>query len=137
MGEHAAAEISSPALTILIVDDAADMRFLARSVLESSGIQVVSEAADGHEALEAYRALDPPPIPTVILLDNQMPKLSGVEVAARILAEAPEQLIVLFSAYLSEDLRAEALRLGVAACVSKVDVVNLPTIIRDLVAARA
>jgi CheY-like chemotaxis protein len=123
-------------LTILVVDDAADMRFLARAVLESAGMRVVAEAADGQEALDRFRELQPPPIPTVILLDNQMPRLTGVEVAETILAEAPNQLIVLFSAYLSETVIAEANRLGVAACVSKTEVSKLPEIIERVAAAR-
>ena len=123
-------------VTILVVDDAPDMRFLARVILESAGIEVVAEAVDGHDAIEKFRALEPPPIPTVVLLDNQMPKLSGIEAAAQILAEAPDQMIVLFSAYLSPEIAAEAERLGVLACVSKNDVSKLPTIIKDLVAAQ-
>ena len=46
-----------------------------------------------------------------------------------------DQLIVLFSAYLSESIVAEARDLGVAACVSKSDVTNLATIIRNVAAA--
>jgi CheY-like chemotaxis protein len=125
------------ALTVLVVDDAPDMRFLARSVLESSGVHVVAEAADGPEAMTAFRELDPPPVPTVILLDNQMPGPSGLEVAQEMLAHAPDQLIVLFSAYLSPEVVDEAERIGVAACVSKVDVTRLAAIIRDLVATRS
>ena len=124
-------------LTVLVVDDAPDMRFLARAVLEAHGLRVVGEAADGPEALIRFRALAPPPVPTVILLDNQMPGPTGLEVARQILADAPDQIIVLFSAYLSEDVMAEALRMGVAACVSKIDVNNLATIITDLVASRS
>jgi CheY-like chemotaxis protein len=124
------------ALTVLVVDDAPDMRFLARSVLESSGVHVVAEAADGPEALTAFRELDPPPVPTVILLDNQMPGPSGLEVAQEMLAHAPDQLIVLFSAYLSPEVIEQAERIGVAACVSKVDVTRLASIIRDLVESR-
>jgi CheY-like chemotaxis protein len=125
------------ALTVLVVDDAPDMRFLARSVLESSGVHVVAEAADGPEAMTAFRELDPPPVPTVILLDNQMPGPTGLEVAQEMLAHAPDQLIVLFSAYLSPEVIDEAERIGVAACVSKVDVTRLASIIRDLVATRS
>ena len=124
-------------LTVLVVDDAPDMRFLARAVLESSGLHVVAEAADGPEALTAFRDLDPPPVPTVILLDNQMPGPSGLEVAEEILAHTPGQIIVLFSAYLSPEVIAQAESMGVAACVSKVDVTKLASIIRDLVAARS
>lgn len=126
----------SAALTILLVDDAPDMRFLARAVLEESGMDVVAEAVDGLEAIERFHELRSPTVPTVILLDNQMPKLGGIEAAAQILAEAPDQLIVLFSAYLSESIQREAERLGVAACVSKTNVLDLPDIITKLVAAR-
>jgi CheY-like chemotaxis protein len=126
---------TSRALTILIVDDDPDMRYLARAVLESSGIRVADEASDGSEALIKFRALEPPPIPTVVLLDNQMPGPSGLEVATQILADTPSQLVVLFSAYLSDRIIAEATRVGVAACVSKVDAINLPDIIRAVVAS--
>jgi two-component system chemotaxis response regulator CheY len=125
------------ALTILVVDDEPDMRYLARVVLEQGGINVTAEAGDGPEALVKLRELEPPPIPTVILLDNQMPGPSGLEVAAQILACLPDQLIVLFSAYLSDDIIDQATKLGVAACVSKGDALNLAEIIRDLVDSRA
>jgi CheY-like chemotaxis protein len=127
-------DAASP-LTILVVDDDPDMRFLARAVLEKSGIEIAGEAADGPEALERLRELEPPPTPTVILLDNQMPGPSGLEVAAQILADLPQQLIVLFSAYLSDAIVAEATELGVTACISKNDALNLSEIIHDLVAA--
>lgn len=119
--------------TILVVDDDADMRFLARAVLEGSGIQIAGEAADGQEALDKLAELSPPPVPTVVLLDNQMPGLTGLEVAARILADHPEQIIVLFSAYLDNEIIAEAKRLGVADCVSKGDAMDLAQIIEDVV----
>jgi CheY-like chemotaxis protein len=119
--------------TILVVDDDADMRFLARAVLEGSGIQIAGEAADGQEALDKLAELAPPPVPTVVLLDNQMPGLTGLEVAARILADHPEQIIVLFSAYLDNEIIAEAKRLGVAGCVSKGDAMDLAQIIEDVV----
>lgn len=125
------------ALTILVVDDDPDMRYLARVVLEASGIRVAAEASDGPEAMLKLAELDPPPIPTVILLDNQMPGPTGLEVATQILAEIPGQLIVLFSGYLSDVTVAEATRVGVAACVSKIEAINLPDIIRAVVAARA
>ena len=130
-------ESTEPPLTVLVVDDAPDMRFLARAVLESSGLHVVAEAADGPEALEHVRDLDPPPVPTVVLLDNQMPGPSGLEVAADILEHNPGQLIVLFSAYLSDEVIEQALQMGVAACVSKTDVNKLAAIITDLVASRS
>ena len=124
------------ALTILVVDDDPDMRYLARVVLEGADMEVAGEAADGIEALSKFRELDPPPVPTVILLDNQMPGPSGLEVARQILAASPGQLIVLFSAFLDAEIIAEATRIGVAACVSKADALNLGPILRSVVAER-
>lgn len=127
---------TATAVSILIVDDEQDMRFLARTVLTRAGIQVVGEAADGYEAISKVKELDPPPVPTVILLDNRMPGPSGLEVAAQILDRIPTQLIILFSAYLDDATIAEATRLGVSQCISKKDVIFLPEVIRALVTPR-
>lgn len=137
MSDAEVIDAATAAVTILVVDDAPDMRMVARAFLERAGLEVVGEAGDGDEALTLWRNLDPPPIPAVIILDNQMPGSSGLEVAEQILAEVPEQVIVLFSAYLNADLVAQAKRLGVAGCVPKKDVRQLPGIIKDIVAARA
>jgi CheY-like chemotaxis protein len=66
--------------TLLIVDDHAPFRRLARQVLEAEGFAVVGEAVDGREAISAVEALQP----EVVLLDLQLPDLSGFEVARRI-----------------------------------------------------
>ena len=66
--------------TVLIVDDHATFRRLARRVLEAEGFTVVGEAADGRGAMSAVEALRP----QVVLLDLQLPDLSGLEVARRI-----------------------------------------------------
>lgn len=123
-------------VTILVVDDDPDMRFLARAVLERSGITIAAEAADGTEALARLAELDPPPVPTVIVLDNQMPGLTGLEVAEQILADRPDQLIILFSAYLTDAIVARATRLGVTRCVPKNDALDLPAIIDDVLRAQ-
>lgn len=121
--------------TVLVADDEPDIRELARVLLEMDGFDVVAEAVDGEQAMERYLALDPPPIPSVVLLDNRMPRLGGLETAERMLDLHPEQVIVLFSAHLDPDVTSRALELGVKACVSKVDTAKLPRILRDLIDA--
>lgn len=116
----------------MVVDDDADMRLLVRTVLRHGGIEVVGEAADGTTALQQLNEL--PHRPTVVLLDNQMPDHTGMEIAGAIRRRTPEQVIVLFSAYLSDAIIAEAEQMGIAACVSKTDALKLAEIIRDLVA---
>jgi CheY-like chemotaxis protein len=122
---------------MLIVDDELDMRMLVRLVIEmaDNGLTIVGEAADGTEALQVWRDLDGPPVPDVVILDNRMPELSGLEVAEQILAERPGQLIMLYSAFLDDTVRARAAELGIALCVSKHDLEALPALIRGLTAA--
>ena len=121
------------AITVLVVDDEADIRQLVRVVLEGAGLRVVDEAVDGLEALLSVDQLHPPPVPTVIVLDNRMPGLTGLEVAERVLQQIPEQRIVLFSAYLTEDIEQRASELGISACAAKSDVARLPALIAGVV----
>lgn len=123
--------------TMLIVDDEMDMRMLVRVVIEMAnhGLSIVAEASDGAEALRVWRDLDGPPVPDVVILDNRMPGLSGLEVAEQLLQERPGQLIVLYSAFLDQAVRAEADAVGIARCVSKEDLAQLPSVIQELTAA--
>jgi DNA-binding NarL/FixJ family response regulator len=68
------------AVTLLIVDDDPRFRRLARQLLEGEGFAVVGEAANGAEALGAVEALQP----QVVLLDLQLPDVSGLQVARRL-----------------------------------------------------
>jgi DNA-binding NarL/FixJ family response regulator len=64
------------ARTVLIVDDHAPFRALARALLQLEDFEVVGEAADALSALDAVRQLRP----NVVLLDIQLPDLDGFEV---------------------------------------------------------
>src|SRR5258707_4891086 len=55
-----------------------------------------------------------------------MPVVNGLDLAAAILAERPEQDVILFSAYLDEEALLRAERLGVRDCVSKDRVRDIP-----------
>ena len=123
--------------TVLIADDDMDIRMLVRSLLETTGcgVDVVGEAADGLEALDVYGAVRTPEVPDVIILDNRMPGCSGMDVADRILADEPDQRIVLFSAFLTPDLEREARDIGIAACVGKNDFASLPEVVKQLASA--
>ena len=101
----------------LIVDDEEEMRFLLRVLIEraNEGLEIVGEATTAHEALASWRTTDP----DVIVLDYRMPGLSGLDIARQILAEDPSQRIILFSAYLDDQIIEEALALGICAVLSK------------------
>jgi DNA-binding NarL/FixJ family response regulator len=115
-------------IPVLVVDDMDDMRALVRLVVRTAneGIVVAGEAANGSEAIELADSLDP----AVIVLDELMPGLGGLETARRILVRRPHQRIILFSAYLDDQIRDAARDLGITACLSKVDYERLPEIIR-------
>ncbi|HVF19891.1 MAG TPA: response regulator [Mycobacteriales bacterium] len=108
----------------LIVDDEEDIRFLIRLTIElaNEGLAVSAEAASGEAAIESWHAERP----EVIVLDNRMPGMSGLEVAERILSEDPQQSIILYSAYLDEETVAEATRIGIRQCLAKGDYSRLP-----------
>ena len=119
----------------LIVDDDLDMRLLVRLVIEmaNEGLKVVGEAADGIEALEVFLALGPPEVPDVVILDNRMPGLTGLEVAREIRARYPDQLVILYSAFLDREVRKEAEEIGISLCLSKNEIDSLPDRLRTLV----
>jgi two-component system, chemotaxis family, chemotaxis protein CheY len=108
----------------LIVDDEEDMRFLVRAVIEAAnhGLAVAGEAENGAEAIERWRA----DRPEVVVLDQRMPGMTGLETARAILAEHPEQPIILFSAYLDEDMVDAAKEAGIDMCMAKSDYSRLP-----------
>jgi len=109
---------------VLIVDDETDIRVLLEAVIEraNEGLIVVGNAANGAEAIELWRETDP----DVILLDHQMPEMTGLETAEAILAEQPDQRIILYSAFLDDDTHRQASRLGITACLPKGDLSRLP-----------
>lgn len=113
-----------------IVDDEPDLRLLVRMGIElrNEGLFVVGEAASGTAALEMIDEADP----AVVVLDQMMPGIDGLETAARILDRRPEQKIVLFSAFLDDEIRRSALERGVSACVPKQRLKELPDILLDL-----
>ena len=117
---------------MLVVDDMDDMRALVRLVVRTAddGLVVIGEAANGSEAIDLVESLNP----AVIVLDELMPGLGGLETARRILADRPHQRIILFSAYLTDGVRDAAREVGITACLSKVDYESLPEIIRAVAA---
>lgn len=77
---------------MLIVDDHAPFRSLARRLLESDGFSVVGEAADGASALASAADLRP----DLVLLDVQLPDVNGCDIVA-LLAERAGSRVVLVS----------------------------------------
>ena len=115
-------------ITVLVADDEPDMRALVRAVLGMrDDFVIVGEAEDGEAAYEQWQAKRP----DVLVLDQRMPRLTGLGTAARIRREDADQPIILFTAYLNGEARSTAEALGVH-CVDKRDVSDLPDAIVKL-----
>jgi two-component system response regulator YesN len=117
----------------LIVDDEQDVRLLVRLLLDAhnEGLFVSGEASSGSDALEQIMATDH----HVVVLDQMMPGMDGLETAAQILKLRPEQRIILFSAFLDDELEAAALRSGIVTCLRKDRVTSLAELVLDVAAA--
>jgi len=81
-------------IRVLVVDDSAFVRKAVTRMLATVGdIEVVGTAADGEEGLAKARALRP----DVVTLDVKMPRLGGLEVLERLMAEQPVPVLLLSS----------------------------------------
>jgi len=117
----------------LIVDDEEDIRTLIRLIIQSEnkGLFVAGEAVDGLEALDTIDAIDP----SVVVLDEMMPGMNGIEAAKEMLARRPDQIIILCTAYLDAELRQKAEAAGIRLCLRKEEFALIPEALRAVQAA--
>ena len=112
-----------PALRTLVVDDYEEIRNLLSSMLQNNTeCVIVGEAADGLQAIEQAKELQP----DLILLDLSLPKLNGMEAGRRIRKLCPNSKIVFLSQDDSPEIVQEALRRGAAGYLLKSDATELP-----------
>jgi len=79
------------------------------------GVEVVGEAADGHETLRLAEELRP----DIVLLDIAMPGMNGLEVAQRLSELDPAIRVIILSMHASEEYVLRALRAGAAGYLLK------------------
>jgi PAS domain S-box-containing protein len=95
--------------SVLVVDDAEDLRMLLRVRMESyNGLTVVGEAADGVAAVEMAAELQP----DLVLLDLAMPRMDGLEALPLIRAAVPGVRIIVLSGFNQSTLAQKALEAG-------------------------
>jgi RNA polymerase sigma factor (sigma-70 family) len=102
---------------VLVADDQALVRAGFRKILEGdSEIEVVGEAADGEEAIELTRRLDP----DVVLMDIRMPNLDGIA-ATRTLTQASAERprVLVLTTFALEEYVYDALRAGASGFLLK------------------
>lgn len=105
-------------ITVLVVDDQPLVRQAVRDILTDSGdIDVVGEAADGHEAVRAVAATSP----DVVVMDIRMPHLDGIAATAQICAgpSAGTTRVLVLTTFEDDEYVVAALRAGASGFVGK------------------
>jgi DNA-binding NarL/FixJ family response regulator len=102
-------------LTALLVDDHTMLRQGLRRALESEGITVVGEAADGAAAVTLALATHP----DVVLMDVSMPGVDGIDATRRLLAADGRQRVVMLTMHIDRDVIDRALRAGAVGYLTK------------------
>jgi DNA-binding NarL/FixJ family response regulator len=101
---------------VLVVDDQAMVREGFGALLAAQpGIEVVGQAADGEEAVDAATRLGP----DLVLMDVRMPRLDGLAAARRILARDEGVRVLMLTTFDVDDYVYEALRAGASGFLLK------------------
>ncbi|MEO9239006.1 MAG: response regulator transcription factor [Jatrophihabitantaceae bacterium] len=103
-------------ITVLLVDDHRLVRAGLQTLLATAeDVEVIGEAPDGQQAIEAVASLQP----DVVLMDLSMPVLDGVAATRAIRAQSPAVRVVVLSSFNDQDRVREALAAGATGYVLK------------------
>jgi len=103
-------------IRLLLVEDHAIVRAGLRALLDAAGdVQVVAEAENGQQAVEAAARLRP----DVVLMDIGMPRLNGMEASRQIAHEAPKARVLILSSYGDAQHLRQAVAAGAAGYLMK------------------
>lgn len=100
---------------ILVCDDSAFMRMMLKKILTDNGHEVVAEAANGKEAVQAYRQFQP----ELTTMDITMPKMDGIEAVKLIHEENPLSRIIMVTAIGQRAVITDALKAGASDFIVK------------------
>jgi CheY-like chemotaxis protein len=116
-GRYRATVMAQPPIKVMVVDDTDHVRRMLRNMLELDGFEVVAEAGSGPDAVSAIDAADP----DVVVVDYKMPEVDGLETARRIREARPDQVMILYTAFVDPDLEHRAREVGVSVVLGKVE----------------
>ncbi|MFQ5987785.1 MAG: response regulator [Dehalococcoidia bacterium] len=85
------------------------------ALLKEGDIEVIGEADDGEEALYQIKALSP----DIVILDSELPSLSGLELTRQIRRHSPTTSTILMAGYEDDEQLLLAIRAGAAGCLTK------------------
>jgi DNA-binding NarL/FixJ family response regulator len=118
-------------ITVLVVDDHPVFRQGLRDILrQEHDIEVVGEGADGQQALEMVRRLQP----DIVILDINLPGLNGLQVTRQLRSERSPSAVIMLTAYDDQEQVLHAFRAGCSAyCSKEVTPGKLTEIMRQVV----
>lgn len=111
-----AADAAVQTIRILIADDHAVVRSGLRSILETeSGMTIVGEAADGHQALALAQEL----LPDIVLMDIKMGDWDGVTATRRVRNSVPSTRVIVLTNHDEDELVFSSIRAGASGYLLK------------------
>ena len=100
---------------ILLVDDEAHIRKYVTLILKSLGHPVIREAANGDEAVTAYKDEKA----DVVLLDVNMPHMDGLQTLRKLMEIDPDCVVIMLTSLVNRDTVERALELGAMNYIRK------------------
>jgi len=104
-------------IRVMVVDDTDHVVRMLTSMLSLDGFEVVASATSGGDAVDQVGEADP----DVVVMDYKMPVMNGLEAARAIRSGRPDQVVILYTAFIDDQLEAAAADAGVSLCLGKVE----------------
>ena len=104
-------------IRVMVVDDTEHVREMLATMLELDGFDVVAKLDGGQAAIDAVASASP----NVIVMDYKMPGMDGITATQRIREIVRDVPVILYTAYLDDDLEERARAAGAALCLGKVE----------------
>jgi DNA-binding NtrC family response regulator len=105
---------------VFIVDDEPSLQFFYKKILTIGGFEVAGIASNGKEAVSMFKSFSKKP--KVILMDQRMPEMSGIEASKQILQIDNKVKIIVISADAS--VKEEAISIGAFLFIDKIITVS-------------
>jgi len=114
-----------PEFTVMLVDDHTMLRQGLRRSLETEGVRVIAEAANGDDAVKLALNMKP----DVVLMDVSMPGTDGIEATRKLMAADARQRVVMLTMHMDRDVIERAIKAGAVGYMTK------DSSVRDVVTA--
>ena len=110
---------STAPLRVMLVEDQELVRSGFRMILERAGLEVVSEAGDGEEAVALVRQMEPGRQPQVVLMDVQMPRMNGIEATRHMIRLIPDVKVIALTTFDLDEYVYGAVQAGASGFLLK------------------